>query len=58
MKIDLSKYDLKQKWSFFFIILYLSLLVSFYLGENTTGGAFVDFGWKRSEISDLALKTK
>jgi len=51
MKIDLSKYDLKQKWTFFFIILYLSLLVSFYFGENSTGGAFIDY-FNQKKISE------
>jgi len=54
MKIDLSKYDLKQKWSFFFIILYLSLLVSFYLGENTTGGAFIDYFNQKKIAEDFS----
>ena len=30
-------------WYYIFIFLYFSLLVSFYYGENSTGGAVLDY---------------
>jgi len=37
----------------FFIFLYLSLLISFYLGEDSTGGAFLDYNNQREVINQF-----
>ena len=43
MIFDSNNFKYEQKWYFFYLILYLSLIVSFYFGENSTGGAIVDY---------------
>jgi len=40
----------------FFLILYLSLLVSFIFGENSTGGAFIDYSANKSTIQAFAYE--
>lgn len=39
--------------TFFFLILYLSLLISFYLGEDSTGGAINDFKMRMTLIENF-----
>ena len=39
--------------TFFFLILYLSLLISFYLGENSSGGALGDFKMRMGVIENF-----
>ena len=36
-------YDQSSKWLLFIFLLYLSLIVSLLLGENSTGGAIIDY---------------
>ena len=35
--------NIYQKETFFFFIFYLTLITSFFLGENSTGGALLDY---------------
>ncbi len=43
MKLDSLINSHNRKWYFFYILLYISLIVSFLLGENSTGGAIKDY---------------
>ena len=52
-----KNFYLKKELLFIFL-LYLSLLISFFLGENSTGGAIVDYGTNKSIISKFAEKFK
>ena len=38
-----------------FILLYLSLLISFYFGENSTGGAIIDYNGQKNVSQDFAI---
>ena len=50
MIFDSNNFKSKQKWYFFYLILYLSLIVSFYFGENSTGGAIVDYINQKKQV--------
>lgn len=41
-----------------FILLYLSLLISFYFGENSTGGAIIDYNGQKNVSQDFAISFK
>ena len=41
-----------------FILLYLSLLISFYFGENSTGGAIIDYNGQKNVSQDFASSFK
>ena len=41
-----------------FILLYLSLLISFYFGENSTGGAIIDYNGQKNVSQDFANSFK
>ena len=43
MKLDSLTNNYSSNWRLFYILLYISLIVSFLLGENSTGGAIKDY---------------
>ena len=43
MKLDSLTNDNSRKWYLVYILLYISLISSFLLGENSTGGAIKDY---------------
>ncbi len=43
-----------KKWVFFYIILYISLIISFIIGENSTGGAIKDYINQKSISADFS----
>ena len=47
--------NFSKKEILFFILLYLSLLLSFYFGENSTGGAIIDYFGQKKVSEDFAI---
>ena len=43
-----------QKEIIFYIILYLTLIISFIFGENSTGGAFIDYANSKKAVQSFA----
>ena len=43
MQITTTDNNFSGKEIVFFLFLYFTLLISFFLGENSTGGAFLDY---------------
>ena len=43
MQITTTDNNFSRKEIVFFLFLYLTLLISFFLGENSTGGAILDY---------------
>ena len=43
-----------QKEIIFYIILYLTLIISFIFGENSTGGAFIDYANQKKAVQSFA----
>jgi len=43
-----------QKETIFYIILYLTLIISFIFGENSTGGAFIDYANSKKAVQSFA----
>ena len=54
MSLILFKNNTYKKELFFFFFLYVTLLISFLLGENSTGGAFIDYSGNKSTIQAFA----
>ena len=48
----------QNNWYYIFIFLYFSLLVSFYYGENSTGGAVLDYFNQKKVSQDFAENFK
>ena len=60
MSLILFKNNTHKKELFFFFFLYVTLLISFFLGENSTGGAVIDYSANKITIQAFAsefLKT-
>ena len=60
MSIILFKNNTYKKELFFFFFLYVTLIISFFLGENSTGGAAIDYPANKITIQAFAsefLKT-
>ena len=60
MSLILFKNNSYKKEIFFFLLLYFTLIISFILGENSTGGAFIDYSTNKNTIQAFAsefLKT-
>ena len=60
MSLILFKNNAYKKELFFFFFLYVTLLMSFFLGENSTGGAVIDYSANKITIQAFAsefLKT-
>ena len=55
MKIDLIITNLSKKWLVFYIILYASLIVSLIVGENSTGGAIIDYKNQKEISKDFSI---
>ena len=43
MKINKKILEQSSNWLSLFFLLYLSLIASLFLGENSTGGAIIDY---------------
>ena len=56
MQINALDINFLKKEIVFFLILYLSLLVGFYFGENSTGGAFLDYLNQKQISINFSLK--
>lgn len=56
MSLILFKNNEYKKEIFFFLFLYITLLTSFFLGENSTGGAISDYINQKKASEDFASK--
>ena len=54
MSSDFSYKNILRKEFFFLFFLYLTLLLSFILGENSTGGVKIDFPVNKQLIFDFS----
>ena len=58
MQINTIDNNFFRKEIVFFFILYLSLLISFFFGENSTGGAILDYTNQKQISINFALDFK
>ena len=59
LKIDVNN-NIKKYQPIIFIGLYLSLIIGFFLGENSTGGAIIDYNnqkWISQKFAENFLNT-
>ena len=55
MKINTKILEQSSNWLSLFFLLYLSLIASLFLGENSTGGAIIDYTNQKKISKDFSL---